>query len=97
MVIGALIIKHKKRLSDVDTIQAIRENPYLQYILGLTAFAFKPILDPSLFVTIRNRITIEDINALTLELAGKSEAGKKKDGDDEPDKTRHTDIKVDAT
>ena len=30
MVIGALIIKHKKRLSDVDTIQTISENPYMQ-------------------------------------------------------------------
>ena len=35
MIIGALIIKHKKRLSDIDTIQAIRENPYMQYMLGL--------------------------------------------------------------
>ena len=64
----------------------------MQYMLGLTAFTGEPLLDPSLFVTIRNRITIEDINALTQELAGK-----KKDGDDEPDKTRHTDIKADAT
>ena len=30
MVIGSLIIKHKKRLSDVDTIQTISENPYMQ-------------------------------------------------------------------
>ena len=98
MIIGALIIKHKCRLSDVDTIQAIRENPYMQYMLGLTEYTDKPIFDPSLFVTIRKRITIEDINALTLALARKSEAKKKKkDDDDEPDKTHHTDIKVDAT
>ena len=32
MVIGALIIKHKKRLSDVDTIQPIRENAYMQHV-----------------------------------------------------------------
>ena len=88
MIIGALIIKHKWRLSDVDTIQAIRENPYMQYMLGLTEYTDKPIFDPSLFVTIRKRITIEDINALTLALAKKSEAKKEKnDGDDEPDKT----------
>ena len=98
MIIGALIIKHKKRLSDIDTIQEIRENPYMQYMLGLTEYTDKPIFDPSLFVTIRKRITIEDINDLTLALAKKSEAKReKKDDDDEPDKTRHTDIKVDAT
>ena len=35
MVIGALIIKHKMNLSAEETIQAIRENPYLQYFVGL--------------------------------------------------------------
>ena len=35
MVIGALIIKHKLNLSDVETISAIGENPYMQYMLGL--------------------------------------------------------------
>ena len=72
MIIGALIIKHKKSPSDIDTIQEIRENPYMQYMLGLTEYADKPIFDPPLFVTIRKRITIEDINAMTLELAKKN-------------------------
>ena len=31
MVIGAMIIKHKLNLSDEETIQIIRENPYMQY------------------------------------------------------------------
>ena len=99
-IIGALIIRHKRRLSDVDTIQAIRENPYMhmQYMLGLTEYTDKPLSDPSLFVTIRKRMTTEDINTLTLALAKKSGAEKeKKDGDGEPDKTRHTGIKADAT
>ena len=92
------IVKHKKRHSDIDAIQEIRENPYMQYMLGLTEYSDKPIFDPSLFVTIRKRITIEDINALTLALAKRSEAKKgKKDRDDEPGKTHHTDIKMDAT
>lgn len=29
MVIGAMLIKHKLNLSDVETIQMIRENPYM--------------------------------------------------------------------
>ena len=32
MIIGARIIRHKWRLSDIDTIQAIRENPYMQFV-----------------------------------------------------------------
>ena len=62
---------------------------------GLTEYSYKLILGPSLFEPIRKRITIEDINTLTLALAKKSK--EKKDGDDEPDKMHHTDIKVDVT
>ena len=32
VVIGALIIKHKMNLSDKETIEIIRENPYMQYM-----------------------------------------------------------------
>ena len=79
MVIGALIIKHKERLSDADTIQEIRENAYMQYMLGRTKFTYEPIFDTSLFENVQNYITIEDIKAFTKELAKKSEA-RKKDG-----------------
>ena len=34
LVVGDLIIKHMLRLSDEETIEQIRENPYLQYFLG---------------------------------------------------------------
>ena len=38
MVVGALIVKHVEKLSDEKTIQAIQENPYMQYLLGLEKF-----------------------------------------------------------
>jgi len=38
LVIGALIIKHKLVLSDRETVDQIRENPYLQYFVGLDGF-----------------------------------------------------------
>lgn len=103
MVIAALIIKHKLNLSDEETILTIQENPYMQYMCGLTEYSDKPIFDPSLFVTIRKRITIDDINALTLELAKKARQKEKdntKDDDgggDSPAITKPTDLKVDAT
>lgn len=56
VVIGALIIKHKKSLSDEATIEEIQENPYLQYFLGNEEFSHKRVFDPSLFVTLRKRI-----------------------------------------
>lgn len=108
MVIAALIIKHKLNLSDEETILTIQENPYMQYMCGLTEYSDQPIFDPSLFTTIRKRITIEDINALTLELAKKARQIKEKEdkkdsGNDKggnsvaDDKTQPTDVKADAT
>ena len=38
MVVGGLIVKHVEKLSDEKTIQAILENPYMQYLLGLEKF-----------------------------------------------------------
>lgn len=65
MVIGAMIIKHATRLSDVDTIQMIQENPYMQYMCGLGEFTDQPIFDPTLFVDLRKRISDADINKMT--------------------------------
>lgn len=65
MVIGAMIVKHTTRLSDVDTIQMIQENPYMQYMCGLAEFTDQPIFDPTLFVDLRKRINDDDINKMT--------------------------------
>ena len=65
MVIAAMLIKHITRLSDVDTIEMIRENPYMQYFCGLGEFTDQTIFDPSLFVDLRKRISEDDINEMT--------------------------------
>ena len=68
MVIGAMIIKHKLNLSDEETIEMIQENPYMQYLCGLPEFTDKPLFSPSLFVTIRKRISMDEINKMTASL-----------------------------
>ena len=68
MIVGAMIVKHKLGLSDQETIDIIRENLYMQYLCGLSEFTDKPIFDSSLFVTIRKRISEEEINAMTTKL-----------------------------
>lgn len=97
MVIAALIIKHKLSLSDDEAILAIQENPYMQYMCGLTEYTDKPIFDPSLFVTIRKRITIDDITNLTLEQARKAQSKKDDDEGENPGVTRWTALKANAT
>ncbi len=56
VIIGALIVKHKLTLTDEETIEIIRENPYIQFFLGFTEFVSEPIFSPSLFVDIRKRL-----------------------------------------
>ena len=68
MIIVAMIIKHKMNLSDEETIRIIQENPYMQYMCGLSELTDQPIFDPSLFVTVRKRITDEEINEMTVRL-----------------------------
>ena len=56
LVIGAVIIKHKLCLSDEETVAQIRENPYLQYFVGLPGYQMEAPFAPSLFVEIRKRM-----------------------------------------
>jgi len=56
IVIGAVIIKHKLSVSDDETVEQIRENPYLQYFIGLKGFQSKAPFAPSLFVEVRKRM-----------------------------------------
>ena len=76
MVIAAMLIKHITRLSDVDTIEMIRENPYMQYFCGLGEFTDQPIFDPSLFVDLRKRISQDDINKMTKVLLQREQEAK---------------------
>ncbi|WKJ90312.1 IS5 family transposase [Methylomonas montana] len=55
-VIGAVIIKHKLCLSDVETVQQIQENPYLQYFVGLPGYQAAAPFAPSLLVEVRKRM-----------------------------------------
>lgn len=59
LVIGAVIIKHKLKLSDRETVLQIQENPYLQYFVGLTSYQMEEPFAPSLFVEIRKRMNQE--------------------------------------
>ena len=66
-ILGAMIINHKLNLSDAQTIEIIRESPYMQYFCRLHEFTDKPVFDSSLFVSIRKRITEDEINKMTLD------------------------------
>ena len=97
MVVGALIVKHVENLSDEKTILAIQENPYMQYLLGLTKFTEKPVFVPELFVLVRKRLDYDFFNALTLMLAEADGSKPKKENTDDDGNGHGGTMKVDAT
>ncbi|NEZ56884.1 IS5 family transposase [Adonisia turfae] len=64
MALGALIIKEKLGTSDRETIDQIRENPYLQYFLGLHEYSDTPPFDASMLVHFRKRIRVDLVSAV---------------------------------
>jgi IS5 family transposase len=64
VAIGAIIIKHMCNLSDRETIQQVQENMYMQYFIGYSSFSDEEPFDPSLFVDLRKRLGIEQINLI---------------------------------
>ena len=68
MALGALIIKEKLGISDRETVEQIRENPYLQYFIGMSAYSNKPPFDPSMLVHFRERIDINLVNKINREI-----------------------------
>jgi len=72
IVIGALIVKHKLGISGEETIQIIRENPYIQYFLGLKEFTSDPIFEPTLFSSVLKRLGVDTFNAMQKEIIEKA-------------------------
>lgn len=100
LVLGVIIIKHIMKADDRGVIEMIRENPYMQYFLGLAAFTYEPVMTPSLLVSIRKRIDLDAFESLTDDLIRKGlklKTGSKpddtgikvEDADDNEDETPH--------
>ena len=73
IAVGALIVKHKQKLDDRETIEYIRENPYVQYFLGLSEYSIEDVFDRSLFTALRYRMGAEKFDAMSLEIISRSE------------------------
>jgi hypothetical protein len=53
--LGSLLIKERLGLTDRETVEAIQENPYLQFFIGLEEFSQDRPFDASLMVDFRKR------------------------------------------
>jgi hypothetical protein len=103
MALGALIIKEKLGISDRETVEQIRENPYLQYFIGQSSYSNELPFDPSLLVHFRQRISPHLINKLNERMVEKMreithvKTEKKKDSDAKNESPNRGKLIIDAT
>jgi hypothetical protein len=72
VALGALIIKERLTTTDRETVEQIRENPYLQYFLGFSTYTDKPPFDHSLMVHFRKRCDPEALARMNELIVQKS-------------------------
>ena len=68
MALGALIIKEKLGISDRETVEQIRENPYLQYFIGMSDYSNEAPFEASMMVYFRERINIDFVKKINQKM-----------------------------
>lgn len=84
IALGALIIKERLGLSDEETVEQIRENPYLQYFLGYQGYQKEAPFEASMMVHFRKRLGREDLNWVQERIAQRSQNRQDKPKDKDP-------------
>lgn len=83
VALGSCIIKEKLKISDEETVEMIRENPYLQFFIGWQEYKDEKPFDSSMMVHFRKRLSadvIKEINEFII-----NQEIKQKDEDDDSD------------
>ena len=68
MALGALIIKETLGISDRETVQQIKENPYLQYFIGLSEYSNDSPFEASMMVYFRERIKMDFVKKINQKM-----------------------------
>jgi IS5 family transposase len=84
IALGALIIKERLGLSDEETVEQIRENPYLQYFLGYESYRSEAAFEASMMVHFRKRLGMEDLNWVQEKIAQRAQKKTEKPKDTDP-------------
>jgi IS5 family transposase len=64
LVVGALCIKQRLGSTDEESVEQMRENPYMQYFLGFAGYSSKAPFDPSMMVHFRKRFLEEELSRI---------------------------------
>lgn len=90
VAIGTLLIKHKLKLTDEETIEQLSENPYLQFFLGYEEFKQEKLFDPTMLVHFRKRLNFADANEMN-ELLTKLMTARRTENAPKPDSKNNND------
>lgn len=96
VALGALIIKEKLGLTDEETVEQIRENPYLQCFIGLKEFTERAPFDASMMVHFRKRFSLEMLSELNERIVANQQAGESDEEEDKDDDDDETPSQVDS-
>ena len=94
IALGALIIKEKLGASDEETVEQIRENPYLQYFLGLSEYSDKAPFEASMMVHFRKRLNLEFIGRINERIVKPPKELKQKEIEEKQDKKEEKEEKT---
>jgi len=105
LALGALIIREQLGCSDRETVEQIRENPYLQFFLGYSTYSYEVAFDPSMLVHFRKRFDLESLKKINELIIAANKTDKKqathtpdnKDDPDGSDQGNHGQLIIDAT
>lgn len=81
MALGSHIIKEKFGISDQETVEHIKESPYLQWFIGLPEFTDKAPFNASTMTWFRKRLTPEMLAEFNSYIIGNN--SRSKDDDDQ--------------
>ncbi len=68
IALGSLLIQQILNITDKETIAQIKENPYLQYFIGLNYYEYKAPFDSSTLVYFRKRIKRKVIDKINKQI-----------------------------
>jgi transposase, IS5 family len=100
IALGALIIKEKLGTSDRETVEQIRENPYLQYFLGFSEYSDAAPFDATMMVHFRQRLNLAwvgRINEAVVQAAAPPPTSGADDDDEPPASPNQGQLIMDAS
>jgi len=97
MALGALLIQIEYGYSDEETVEQIKENPYLQYFCGLLGYEYKAPFDASAMTRFRKRLTPKRLEAINNFIIQQAETAKQAPQHTEKDTDKKDDSHHDDT